>query len=49
MGLYISRRTLHEVGYELTLEPSQHGHGARFRIAPSEPEEPTTPAAEVNT
>ena len=35
MGLYISRRTLAEVGFDLTLEPPEPGSGARFRISPS--------------
>lgn len=35
MGLYISRRTLNQVGYALTLDPVEPGRGARFRIAPA--------------
>ena len=35
MGLYISRRTLHQIGYELTLDPFESGRGARFRISPA--------------
>ena len=35
MGLYISRRTLEDVGFELSLDPYEQGKGARFRIAPS--------------
>ena len=33
MGLYISRQALRQVGYELTLDPSESGRGARFRIS----------------
>ena len=35
MGLYISRRTLQDVGFDLFLDPFEQGKGARFRIAPS--------------
>ena len=35
MGLYIARRTLHQIGYELTLDPFESGRGARFRISPA--------------
>ena len=35
MGLYISRRTLEDVGFELSLDPFEQGKGARFRIMPS--------------
>ena len=35
MGLYISRRTLEDVGFDLTLDPFEDGKGAQFRIAPS--------------
>ena len=35
MGLYISRQTLHQVGYDLTLDRFEEGRGARFRISPS--------------
>ena len=34
MGLYISRQTLRQVGYGLTLDRHEEGRGARFRIAP---------------
>ena len=34
MGLYISRQTLRQVGYGLTLDQYEEGRGARFRIAP---------------
>ena len=36
MGLYISRRTLEEIGYELTLDPFDSSRGARFRISLAE-------------
>ena len=36
MGLYISRRILKEIGYELTLDPSEISRGARFRISLAE-------------
>lgn len=36
MGLYISRRILKEIGYELTLDPFASGRGARFRISLAE-------------
>lgn len=35
MGLYISRRTLDQIGYKLTLDRFEPGHGARFRISPA--------------
>ena len=35
MGLYISRRALDDVGYELSLGPVDQAKGASFRIAPS--------------
>lgn len=35
MGLYISRRTLEEVGFELSLRPVDQAKGASFRIVPS--------------
>lgn len=33
LGLYISRRILKEIGYELTLDPFETSRGARFRIS----------------
>ena len=36
MGLYISRRILKEIGYELTLDPFESSRGARFRISLAE-------------
>ena len=33
MGLYISRRILKEIGYELTVDPAETKRGARFRIS----------------
>jgi len=36
MGLYISRRILKEIGYELTLDPFVSSRGARFRISLTE-------------
>ena len=33
MGLYISRRILKEIGYELTVDPFDRSRGARFRIS----------------
>ena len=38
MGLYISRRTLEDVGFELSLMPVDQEKGASFRIAPSSTE-----------
>ena len=35
MGLYISRQTLRQIGYELTLIPFESGRGARFSISAS--------------
>jgi len=35
MGLYISRQTLRQVSYVLTLDQYEEGRGARFRIAPA--------------
>ena len=35
MGLYISRQTLNQVGYGLTLDRYVENRGARFRIAPA--------------
>ena len=35
MGLYISRQTLNQIGYELTLDPFESDRGARFRISPA--------------
>ena len=32
MGLYLARQILRKVGYELTLDSSESGRGARFRI-----------------
>ena len=39
MGLHIARATLREVGYDLSLEASEPGHGTTFLIAPIEDEE----------
>ncbi len=35
MGLYISRRTLRDAGFDLSLDPFQRDKGATFRITPS--------------
>ena len=35
MGLYISRQTLRQVGYDLILDRFEEGRGARFRFSPS--------------
>lgn len=39
MGLYISRETLQKVGYQLKYHAKQPDIGARFSIAPRQPEE----------
>lgn len=36
MGLYISRETLREAGFDLTLDRSRSDRGSCFRISPKE-------------
>ncbi len=44
MGLHISRATLREVGYDLTLEASGQGQGATFLITPIKEKDETADA-----